>query len=218
MEWVIKIGGSLFPQHAKKLIEGLTSENVIIICGGGEFANQIREYDKLFGFSDTAAHESAIMCMDITGRLLSDICDNAEATYDLKTAKKILKKGKIPILLPSRLLHYVDPLEHSWNVTSDSISFYISQMIQAKLLIATDVDGIYTRKPSAKDAIFIHEINAKKLLSFGETSIDAALSELLLKFGSNCYVVNGKHPERILSLIRDNIDMKNVIYTLVRGD
>ncbi|MCK9152190.1 delta 1-pyrroline-5-carboxylate synthetase [Methanobacterium alcaliphilum] len=218
MDWVVKVGGSIFPHHAKNLVEGLDGENVIIICGGGNFANQIRKYDAEFSFSDNAAHESAILCMDITGRLLADICNNAEAVYDLKTAKRIVKKGKIPILLPSRLLHYMDPLEHSWNVTSDSISFYISQLIQAKLLIATDVDGIYTRKPSAKDAILIHEISAKKLLSFGETSIDAALSELLLQFGSNCYVVNGKYPERILSLIRENADIKNTLYTLVRGD
>jgi 5-(aminomethyl)-3-furanmethanol phosphate kinase len=218
MEWVVKIGGSLFPHHAMKLLEALQGENILVICGGGEFANQIRGYDEKLHFSDDAAHETAILCMDIIGRLLADKLDCVEAVYSLNGAKKTLNEDKIPILLPSRLLNYLDPLEHSWKVTSDSLSFHISQIIHAKHLIATNVDGIYTRKPSVKDAKLINEISAKKLLSFGETSIDAALPELLSHFGSNCYVVNGKYPERVLSIIKGRVDVDKIKYTLVKGD
>ncbi len=221
MDWIVKVGGSLFPENSVKLVEAiseLTEKEVMVICGGGSFANQIRDYDLQMNFSATANHESAIMCMDIIGRLLVDKISDAEAVYDLNSAKSLAKENKIPILLPSRLMHYLDPLEHSWSVTSDSISLYIAQLLQAKLLIATDVDGIYTRIPSAKDAKLINEISAKKLLSFGETSIDTSLSELLIEFGSNCYVVNGKYPERTLSIINACVDVDNTQYTLVRGD
>ena len=221
MDWIVKVGGSLFPENSVKLVEAiseLTEKEVMVICGGGSFANQIRDYDLQMNFSATANHESAIMCMDIIGRLLADKISDAEAVYDLNSAKSLAKENKIPILLPSRLMHYLDPLEHSWSVTSDSISLYIAQLLQAKLLIATDVDGIYTRIPSAKDAKLINEISAKKLLSFGETSIDTSLSELLIEFGSNCYVVNGKYPERTLSIINACVDVDNTQYTLVRGD
>jgi aspartokinase-like uncharacterized kinase len=221
MDWVVKVGGSLFPENSVKLVKAIsesTKKEVMIVCGGGSFANQIRDYDSQMNFSASANHESAIMCMDIVGRLLADKIPDAEAVFDLNSAKLLSKKNIIPILLPSKLMHYLDPLEHSWNVTSDSISCYIAQLLQAKLLIATDVDGIYTRIPSAKDAKLINEISAKKLLSFGETSIDTSLSELLLEFGSNCYVVNGKYPERTLSIINACVDVDNTQYTLVRGD
>ncbi|MBU4536063.1 MAG: delta 1-pyrroline-5-carboxylate synthetase [Euryarchaeota archaeon] len=218
MEWVVKIGGSLFPENAIKLVQSLVGKDVMIICGGGNFANIIREYDQELKFSDDAAHEAAILCMDIMGNLLADKVPGAQCVDNLYQANMILKNNKTPIFLPSRLIHYLDPLEHSWNVTSDSISLYISQILQAKLLIATDVDGIYTRKPSFKDAEFINEISAKKLLSFGETSVDTALSELLINFGSNCYVVNGKYPERALSIIEGRFSTKNTQYTIVRGD
>jgi aspartokinase-like uncharacterized kinase len=218
MDWVVKIGGSLFPHDALKLIKSLQGESILVVCGGGKFANQIREYDQELSFSDTAAHETAILCMDIIGKLLADQLDCAKAIYALGDAEKTLNENKIPILLPSRLLHYWDPLEHSWKVTSDSLSFHISQILHAKHLIATDVDGIYTRIPSVKDAKLINEISAKKLLNFGETSIDAALGELLLQFGSNCFVVNGKYPERVLSIIRGRADIDNILYTLVKGD
>ena len=44
------------------------------------------------------------------------------------------------------------------------------------------------------------------------------LPSLLLEFGTNCYVVNGKFPERVLSLIDDNIIDYNFDYTIIIGD
>ena len=46
MKWVVKIGGSLFPEFSMKLAQKLVGRNVLIICGGGELANQIRVYHK----------------------------------------------------------------------------------------------------------------------------------------------------------------------------
>ncbi len=214
LEWVVKIGGSLFPHHAKRLLGELVGENVIVVCGGGVFANKIRDYDLEFRFSDTASHESAILCMDIMGILLADLVDGAQATYTIRGAYRIKEDGKVPVILPSRILHYINSLPHSWDVTSDSIAFYISKILDAKLLIATDVDGIYTMSPSIEGAKLIKEIRARKLLSFGETSVDKELPKLLIENKSDCYVVNGKHPERVLSVIKS----LGEICTLIRGD
>ena len=62
------------------------------------------------------------------------------------------------------------------------------------------------------------KIDAKKLLTFEESSIDVMLPSLLIEFGTNCYVVNGMYPERVLSLIDDNINDYNFDYTLIIGD
>ncbi len=201
MEWVVKLGGSLFPEDAIRFCKALIGKKALIICGGGELANKIREYDEEIKFSDTAAHKTAILCMDILGILLADKIEEAEAVYSLENAKKVLNEGKLPVLLPSKLLKYIDPLKHSWNVTSDSISVYISWLLKTKILIVTNVDGIYTKEPSNDGAKLIKDITAKKLLNFGETSVDENLPELLLKYRLNCYVVNGKYPERAISII-----------------
>ena len=217
-EWVVKIGGSLFPDYAIDILDALVGQNVLVICGGGVFANLIRELNDDIGFSDSANHFAAIDCMDIIGELLSDKVVNSIPIYDLNDAADVINSGKVPVLLPSRFMRCVDLLEHSWDVTSDSIATYIAHLIDAKLLIVTNVDGIYTREPSFEDAKFINEINANKLLSFGETSVDASLSRLLIKFGSDCYVVNGKFPKRVLSIIDTSIDIENTQYTLIRGE
>lgn len=214
MEWVVKIGGSLFPHYSINLAQELLGEDVLIICGGGQLANQIREYHHELNFSPTASHKTAILCMDILGMLLADKVKGAEAVRSLEGAKKVLNEGKLPVLIPSMILEYLDPLEHSWRVTSDSISLYLSDLLDAKLLITTDVDGIYTHRPSMDGAQFIKEISAKKLLNFGETSLDESFAELLLKYKTSTYVVNGKHPERVLAIL----DGRSSINTFIGGD
>jgi aspartokinase-like uncharacterized kinase len=139
--------------------------------------------------------------MDLLGMLVADKVDGAVAVYSLEDAKKVIDKGKLPILLPSKLLEYLDPLEHSWKVTSDSISVYIAWLLKTKILIVTNVDGIYDSDPSLDGAKLIKNISAKKLLTFGETSVDENLPELLLKYKLDCYVVNGKYPKRAISII-----------------
>jgi 5-(aminomethyl)-3-furanmethanol phosphate kinase len=214
MEWVVKIGGSLFPEYSISLAEKLVGRKVLVLCGGGEMANKIREFNESTDFSPFANHQAAILCMDILGILLADKIDCAKAVKSLRNAKKVLEDDELPILLPSTILNYLDPLEHSWRVTSDSISLYISHLVKAKLLIATDVDGIYTPSPSQDGAQFIKEINAKKLLNFGETSLDESFAELLLQYKSNSYVVNGQYPERVMSIL----DGKSSTCTFIGGD
>jgi len=214
MEWVVKLGGSLFPEDAVKICNSLAGKNVVVICGGGEFANKIREYDEYMEFSNSASHKTAILCMDIIGMLVADKVEGAEAVYSLENVGKVLNEGKLPVLLPSKLLEYLDPLEHSWKVTSDSISVYISWLLKTKILIVTNVDGIYNFDPSIDGAKLIKNISAKKLLTFGETSVDENLPELLLKYGLDCYVVNGKYPKRAISIIEG----KNSKYTFIGGN
>ena len=217
MDWVVKIGGSLFPEESVKLCQALEDKNIMVVCGGGELANHLRVYHEQTGFSNTAAHKTAILCMDILGMLLADKVPFAEGVYSFNQAHSVLEDNRLPILLPSKILDDLDPLEHSWRVTSDSLSLYIAHLLKAKLLIATDVDGIYDQKPSHDGAQVIRNISAKKLLDFGETSVDEFLAKFLLQYETSCYVVNGKYPERVLSIIEDKSDEDN-IYTLIGGN
>ena len=215
---VVKIGGSLFPDYAIALAKKLKNTNSLIILGGGEFANLIRKYDESIHFSSGVTHNTAIECMDILSKLVNDKVNSAKLAYTLEEANNVSNKGFTPIFIVSEFLEKEDPFECSWDVTSDSIAAYIAHSLNAKLLIVTNVNGIYTREPNEEGSEFIKVIDAKKLLTFDETSIDLMLPSLLLEFGSDCFVVNGKYPERVLSLIDDNIDNYNFDYTQIIGD
>nr|WP_304046295.1 delta 1-pyrroline-5-carboxylate synthetase [Methanobrevibacter gottschalkii] len=215
---VVKIGGSLFPNYAIDLAKKLENTNSLIVLGGGEFANLIRKYDSEINFSQETNHWTAIDCMDIIAKLVNDKVESTKLAYSIDDAITISDEGFTPIFVVSKFLREDDPFECSWDVTSDSIAAYISHRLNANLLIVTNVNGIYTQEPKESGSTFISKIDAKTMLNFPESSIDVMLPTLLLKFGTNCYVVNGKYPERVLSLIDDNINDYNFDYTQIIGD
>ena len=215
---VVKIGGSLFPNHAIELAKILENTDSLIILGGGEFANLIRRYDSEMNFTDEASHWTAIDCMEIIAKLVDDKVDSTKLAYSIDEAKEISDDGFTPIFVVSEFLREEDPFECSWDVTSDSIAAYVANLFDANLFIVTDVNGIYTQEPSEEGSNFISKIDAKKLLTFKESSIDLKLPSLLIEFGTNCYVVNGMYPERVLSLLDDNINDYNFDYTIIIGD
>ena len=215
---VVKIGGSLFPNYAIDLAKKLENTNSLIVLGGGEFANLIRKYDSEINFSQETNHWTARDCMDIIAKLVNDKVESTKLAYSIDDAIAISNEGFTPIFVVSKFLREDDPFECSWDVTSDSIAAYISHRLNANLLIVTNVNGIYTQEPKEPGSTFISKIDAKTMLNFPESSIDVMLPTLLLKFGTNCYVVNGKYPERVLSLIDDNINDYNFDYTQIIGD
>ena len=185
------------------MANALEGQNCLFVIGGGEFANLIRKYDVEIGFSQDVTHETAIDSMDILAKLLNDKLAFTEISYTIEEANRISDSNKIPIMICSEILKENEPFKHSWDVTSDSIAAYIASLLNAKILIATNVNGIYTKDPSLSGAELISEIDVNELLTFDESSVDLMLPALLIEHGLDCYVVNGEYPERVLSIMDD---------------
>lgn len=210
MEAVLKVGGSLaeYPASLKRLCKELAilagDHKLVVVPGGARFADVVREFDRTHGLSSTAAHKMAVLAMDQYGMFLSDITPNSFTSYSIEKIKDS-PKGKLPIFLPSRLIFREDPLEHSWDVTSDSIAAYVAGVLHAeKLILVTEVDGIFTEDPKKSlNAKLLSEVSAKRLLGWNKrTSVDKTLPKMLLKTKLDCYVVDGKHPERIRAVLK----------------
>ena len=208
---VIKVGGSLSEDSAslttlcQELGALAKSYRMLVVPGGGKFADVVREFYHNFVLSDTVVHKMAILSMDQFGLFLSSITPNSQITYVLEEARSLSSAGILPIILPSRLMFQKDPLEHSWNVTSDSIAAYIAGLLLAKkLILVTDVDGIFTEDPKKDpNARMIEKLSVDELLGWSKrTSVDKFLPRMLLKTRVDCYVVSGKHPERIKAILK----------------
>jgi len=211
MEAVLKVGGSLAddPASLASLCQELSvlakAHGILIVPGGGEFADTVREFDKTYSLSNMVAHKMAILAMDQYGFFLSDITPNSYVSHSLEEISNSVK-GTLPIFLPSKLMFREEPLEHSWDVTSDTIAAYIAGLLHAeKLILVTDVDGIFSEDPKKNvDAKLIEELSAKKLLGWNKrTSVDKTLPKILLKANLDCYVVNGGYPERIKMILEN---------------
>jgi aspartokinase-like uncharacterized kinase len=210
MDAVIKVGGSLAEDPAalralcNKLGEIAKKHRIVVVPGGGKFADVVRDFDRRYALSADISHRMAILGMDQFGLLLSQIIPNSCATYLLNDAKQFSEIRVVPIFLPSRLMFQDDPLEHSWDVTSDSMAAYIAGRLNMdKVILVTDVDGIFTSDPKKhSDAKLINELSASELLrEIQRTSVDRFLPKLLLEIQIDCYIVNGKYPERIEAIL-----------------
>jgi 5-(aminomethyl)-3-furanmethanol phosphate kinase len=206
---VVKVGGSLAHQPEKlrslcsRLSEFSGKFRLVVVPGGGEFADTVRQLDKRFSLSNQASHRMAILGMDQYGLLLLDLLPTAVPSSRLKDTWKALAEGKLAVFLPAQLMQKDDPLENSWAVTSDSIALYIAHRLRAKrLLLATDVDGVYAEDPKQNPkAALIQELSVKQLLGMKRTSVDSALAGLLLKWRLDCFVLNGIYPDRIAAIL-----------------
>lgn len=207
---VLKVGGSLalYPQKLRELCQTLSEVSrkspLIVLPGGGEFADTVRALDARFMLSCTASHRMSILGQDQYGLLLKDLMPNAVEVFTFEQAQKGLDTNKLPIFLPSKLFFSEDPLENSWDVTSDSIAAYVAyRMNSPKVLFITDVDGIYTDNPkNHANARLLKEVTVQELLVRKErTSVDKFLPTLLMKQPLECFIVNGLYPERVIALL-----------------
>ncbi len=179
--YVVKVGGSLI-DYAKDIITVLKNYDALIIPGGGIFADTVREVYKKFGLSEQAAHRMAIAAMEQYGTFLSDISG-------VKTASSANKIKTPCIFLPYRLKKTFKP---SWRVTSDTMACYIARKVGAeKFILLKDVDGIYIKSK------LVSKISARELSRYGRTCVDEELPKYLSRYKMDCWIINGKKPERI---------------------
>ncbi|MFX1520586.1 MAG: hypothetical protein ACFFCD_11780 [Promethearchaeota archaeon] len=206
----IKIGGSLssYPDALRSLMKSLDilskSYRILIVPGGGLFADTVREMYRQYNLSETVAHWMAILAIDQYGFFLSNLSENAATTPSIDEAKELAKKNKISILLPFRLLYEQDPLEHSWDVTSDSIAAYIATLIDTEsLILLKDVDGIFECDPKKEASTLIQKLNRHDFTAFEtQNCVDKYFPRILSQSSIPCWILNGRKPSRIFDLLK----------------
>jgi aspartokinase-like uncharacterized kinase len=210
LDAVVKVGGSLATDST--VLKALCAElsrvaekhRLLVVPGGGEFADVVRAADARFGLSSRVSHKMAVLGMDQFGLLLSDLIPRARVAFSLGVVEGLSGVGRVVILLPSRLVFRARSLPASWDVTSDSIAAYVAGRLGAsKLILITDVDGVFTGNPKMDGyAELLSDVSASGLLELGlRTSVDRFLPKMLLKFGLDCFVVNGRFPERVSQVL-----------------
>lgn len=208
----MKVGGSLAVDAdvlralCLELSKAAENKRLVIVPGGGEFADIVRNVDKRFDLSSWVSHRMAVLGMDQYGLLLSGLIPKSRLAYSLGVVDGLSGCGRVVVLLPSRLVFRARSLVASWDVTSDSIAAYVAVRLGVnRLVLVTDVDGVFSADPKLNvTAELLEEVSASGLLELNaRSSVDKFLPKLLLKFGLNCYVVNGRFPERITRVLAD---------------
>ena len=150
--WVVKIGGSLLgsPELARwlELFVKFSDGKVIIVPGGGLFADAVREAQGQSNISDPVAHKLAVLAMDQFGLLLAGMNPGlATASSELEIAERTWQHRGI-VWLPSKMVLADDTIPQNWQVTSDSLSAWLANKIGAEQLVLVKSRQLPT-KPSS---------------------------------------------------------------------
>lgn len=199
-EAVIKVGGSLSrrPEALRGLMAALEAlarpRTLVVVPGGGPFAEAVRRADRRFALGDSPSHWMAILAMDQYAYLLAHLAGGAA----LVRGRGEVAAGRLNVLAPSSWLGRADPLPHSWGVTSDSIAAWVARQLRAKMLVLLkDVDGLFNRDPGGRSRARLQLRAARdRLRGVVDGHFTRALGRRM-----PCWILNGARPERVVALI-----------------
>ncbi len=202
LEAVIKVGGSLaeseaLPALCHQISLLARAHRLLVVPGGGPFADSVRHYYDRWRLSESTAHKMAILAMDQYGYLLCDLMPGSVPVSSFAQVEPVHRGDKIAVLIPSPLLFCLDPLPHSWKVTADSIAAWVAVQMQARTLVLMKaVDGVHSTFAGEQ---LLAEATLDQFES-GEV-VDGYLPVILSEVGLNTWIVNGSHPERLAELL-----------------
>jgi 5-(aminomethyl)-3-furanmethanol phosphate kinase len=167
VETVVKFGGGLLAhvEHFEATLATIgvaaTSRPLLIVPGGGPFADAVRDADRRLGLSDAAAHWMAVLAMDQYAQVIAEKLPRAVIVTEPRQIADALSArpvAHIPVLAPYRWLRETDPLPHSWQVTSDSIAAWVAGRVGARRLVLVKPPGATGR--GAVDTYFAQALPA----------------------------------------------------------
>jgi aspartokinase-like uncharacterized kinase len=137
--WVVKIGGSL--SHDPALREWLTrlwevgGGRVVIVPGGGDFADAVRQYQREWHFDDLAAHNMCLLAMAQYAILMQGVVPELVLASNENRIRRALRDGRVAVWVPTDLMRTTPDTMTHWDVTSDSLAAWLSTSLNAERLM-----------------------------------------------------------------------------------
>jgi 5-(aminomethyl)-3-furanmethanol phosphate kinase len=141
---VVKVGGGLLRNDG---LDGLrracaevrklaARQPVLVVPGGGPFADAVRALDAQVGLEDGMAHRMALQAMDQLGVLLAPLLPEHELLQELVAPRSL------GLLVAAPAFAGRPEVPESWDVTSDSLAVLAAAAIGAEeAILLKPVDG-----------------------------------------------------------------------------
>ena len=142
--WVVKLGGSLYgaaclEDWVARLADAPAP--MVVVPGGGPFADQVRAAQQRWRFDDWHAHAMALLAMEQMGLLLCSLNNLLVPCSSVASIRAALADGHVAVWMPSRHVLAQSGLTADWSVTSDSLALWLARDLAARgVLMVKSVD------------------------------------------------------------------------------
>ena len=153
--WVVKLGGSLAnSEELPRWLEVIATAGagkVVLVPGGGPWADEVREAQKREGFNDRVAHRKALGAMEQYGQVLAASRPGFIAAGNIVALREVLAKSQVPVWMPYDMVVADPSIPETWDVTSDSLSAWLAGKMNASTLLLVKSFAINEPQPDIKD-------------------------------------------------------------------
>jgi aspartokinase-like uncharacterized kinase len=135
---VVKLGGSYALSPCLPAILAAIRASlapVVVVPGGGPFADAVREAQPRMGFGDRAAHRMALLAMAQFAEALAGLCDRLRIAPNVAAIRAALDDGVVAVWSPWPMADGLEALPQSWDLTSDSLAAWLAAKLGAGRLI-----------------------------------------------------------------------------------
>lgn len=137
--WVLKLGGSLSedPMLPRWLamIAQLGRGRVILVPGGGRYADEVRRAQARWGFDDVAAHNMAVLAMAQTAYHWQALEPALALLDERRMLVPTLESGRAALWAPLELRRDAPDARTHWQATADTLAFDLALAVEATHLL-----------------------------------------------------------------------------------
>jgi aspartokinase-like uncharacterized kinase len=154
---VVKLGGSLAQSEVlPRWLDACVSAGagrIVIVPGGGPWADEVRILQSQLGFDDRRAHRLALRAMEEYGRVLVGMKPGLVPAADVAAIRGALENATVPVWMPHDMVVADASIPESWEVTSDSLAAWLAALLGAsELLLVKSLEQVDARASVAEMA------------------------------------------------------------------
>jgi aspartokinase-like uncharacterized kinase len=152
--WVVKLGGSLAgSEHLDGWMNALATcgGRVIVVPGGGPFADSVRAAQESMGLQDAVAHHMALLAMEQFGRALASLKRGYRIAASVTAIHRALRDGRVAVWAPAAMVLPCNDIPASWDISSDSLAAWLAGRLGVKRLLLVKHGAAHEWPVSAAD-------------------------------------------------------------------
>ena len=138
--WVLKLGGSLLKteEDLTEIVKKLSDHGagqLVIVPGGGIYADQARQLYEALQLDEVTAHRLALRAMEQFGELLVSMDPRLHAATTIESINNWLNHNQVPVWFPYDMTFDNPAIKASWEITADSLSCWLARQLQCENLV-----------------------------------------------------------------------------------